>query len=103
MAANSAGGSYWARFLTGGQVNLIQCAENLDDPVGILYQSFSNCCWQDGTLAAASDLAAGRVSDPGTFGLDLVLYGYPDQVTQGSGAAATTMPSSYSAWVAGGT
>jgi len=92
VAAKPPGGSYWARFFNAGQVNLIQCAEKLDDPVGILYQSFSNCCWQDGTLGAASDLAAGRVADPGTFGLDLVLYGYPDQVTQGSGAAATTMP-----------
>ena len=91
VAAKSGGGSYWARFFDGGQVNLIQCAEKLDDPVGILSQSFSNCCWQDGTLTAAADLAAGRASDPGAFGLDLALFGYPDQVTQGAGTAVTTM------------
>ena len=92
VATGAGAGPYWARFGNGGHVNLIQCAEKLDDPVGILYQSYSNSSWQDATLSAASDLAAGRATNPGTFGLDLALFGYPDQAGRGGGAAAFTMP-----------
>jgi maltooligosyltrehalose trehalohydrolase len=92
VATSQGAGPYWARFRNGGQVNLIQCAEKLDDPAGILYQSYSNSSWQDATLAAAGDRAAGRVTNPGTLGLDLALVGYPEQVGRGADAAAVTMP-----------
>lgn len=91
VSSGAGAGPYWARFGAGG-ANLIQCAEKLDNPPGVLYQSYTNSCWQDATLGAAGDVAAGRRPDPATLELDLSLLDYPVAVPRGSGAAAFTMP-----------
>ncbi|MDY7024583.1 MAG: alpha-amylase family glycosyl hydrolase, partial [Cyanobacteriota bacterium] len=47
----------WQRFFdedkTSQDINLIQCAEQLQDPQGILHKSYSNCTWQNQTLYAS--------------------------------------------------
>jgi 1,4-alpha-glucan branching enzyme len=46
------------RFRTAdGRSRIIQCAEHLPDPKGILSQTYSNCCWQNGMLDRARDMA----------------------------------------------
>jgi len=70
---------YWQRFSQDGKINLIQCAEQLEDPVGILWQSYSNCTWQNITLGSANAATQnrGNLSD---LGLRLGLEGFPSQV-----------------------
>lgn len=75
---------HWQRFDGGGgSVNLIQCAEQLEDPQGVLYQSYANCTWQNGTLASAGDVAHGDNGAITRLGHQLGLVGYPLEVTQG--------------------
>ncbi len=50
----------WQRFFQNGNINLIQCSEDLADPIGILKQSYTNCTWQDNTLNAAQQVAKGN-------------------------------------------
>lgn len=72
---------YWKRFDDGQRCNLIQCAEDLDDPRGILFQSYSTCTWQNETIDAAKAVAH---DDPGglyRLGASLALFGYPTEVT----------------------
>lgn len=57
--------------------NLVQCAEQLEDPVGVLYESASNCTWQNGTLDTANSVAQGNWSSLTDFGFRLGLDGYP--------------------------
>ena len=80
VKAQSSG--HWQRFTGGGQFNLIQCAEQLEDPVGVLWQSYSNATWQNGTLDAARGVARGDRGRLYDFGLRLGLEGYPTSVTQ---------------------
>ncbi len=40
-----------------GRSKLIQCAEHLPDPKGILSQTYTNCCWQNGLLDYAREMA----------------------------------------------
>ncbi len=40
-----------------GRSKIIQCAEHLPDPAGILSQTYSNCAWQNGLLDRARDMA----------------------------------------------
>jgi glycosidase len=68
------------RFDTGGTSTLIQCAEQLEDPVGILWQSYSNSTWQNGTMDAARAVAHGEPGAIDRFGNALGLSGYPVQV-----------------------
>jgi 1,4-alpha-glucan branching enzyme len=86
-----AGGGHWTRFAGGGQtVNLIQCAEQLEDPVGVLNQSYSNCTWQNGTLDAAKAVAAGNRPALTDLGFLLGLSGYPAQVAQDGDTVSKT-------------
>jgi 1,4-alpha-glucan branching enzyme len=39
-----------------GRSKLIQCAEHLPDPKGIISQTYSNCCWQNGLLERSRDM-----------------------------------------------
>jgi maltooligosyltrehalose trehalohydrolase len=57
--------------------NLVQCAEQLEDPVGVLNQSASNCTWQNGTLGAAQSVAHGNRGSITDLGFRLGLDGYP--------------------------
>jgi 1,4-alpha-glucan branching enzyme len=59
---------------------IIQCAEHLPDPVGILSQTYSNCCWQNGLLHRARDMAKYQyVSEHIAHLLDPQLQGYPTE------------------------
>jgi 1,4-alpha-glucan branching enzyme len=69
-----------ARFGEADALRLIQCAEQLEDPVGVLWQSCSDCTWQDGTLSAARDTAHGKDGAIASFGNALGLLGFPSEV-----------------------
>ncbi len=81
VQAQQGSNDHWQRFFDQGQINLIQCAEQLEDPVGILYQSYSNCTWQNETYNAAQSTAHGRRDSLSDLGLRLGLFGYPDSVS----------------------
>ena len=44
---------YWQRFFNNGEINLVQCAEQLECPKEIVGQTYSNCTWQDTTYGKA--------------------------------------------------
>ncbi|MGA1870163.1 MAG: alpha-amylase family glycosyl hydrolase [bacterium] len=75
-ATNGAG--HWQRFFSNGDINLIQCAEQLEKPIEIVEKTYSNCTWQNGTLSAANDVAAGQFGRLYNFGMQLGLDGYPE-------------------------
>jgi maltooligosyltrehalose trehalohydrolase len=54
----------------------------LEDPKGVVWQTYSNCTWQNETLGAAQAVAHGDRGRLYDLGLRLGLDGYPDQVTQ---------------------
>lgn len=70
-----------ARFNAGGgRSKIIQCAEHLPDPVGILSQTYSNCAWQNGLLDRARDMAQWNyVSEHFAHRLDPEFLGYPNE------------------------
>jgi 1,4-alpha-glucan branching enzyme len=71
-----------ARFQAPGRSKLIQCAEHLPDPIGILSQTYSNCCWQNGLLDRARDMARWNYVDQHIANqLDPQLIGYPADYT----------------------
>jgi maltooligosyltrehalose trehalohydrolase len=69
------------RFGGADGLRLIQCAEQLEDPVGVLWQSYSDTTWQDGTLWAARDVAQGKAGAIDRLGQALGLSGFPTEVT----------------------
>lgn len=69
------------RFGRADALTLIQCAEQLEDPVGILWQSYSDMTWQDGTLGAARAVAHGENGAIDRLGQALGLSGFPTEVT----------------------
>ena len=72
-----------ARFANGdGTSRIIQCAEHLPDPVGILSETYSSCCWQNGLLDRTRDMAKWNyVSEHVAHLLDPQLVGYPREYT----------------------
>jgi 1,4-alpha-glucan branching enzyme len=61
-----------------GFSRIIQCAENLPDPKGILSKTYSSCCWQNQLMDKAADTAYYRYMNPGfAFLLDPEFIGYP--------------------------
>jgi 1,4-alpha-glucan branching enzyme len=63
-----------------GRSKLIQCAENLPDPAGIMSQTYSNCAWQDGLLNRARDMARWNyVSQDIAHQLDPEFLGFPNE------------------------
>ena len=73
----------WRRFDggPGKPLNLVQMAEQLEDPQGVLRTTYSNSTWQNSTFDAARSVARGdrwRLFD---LGLQLGLFGYPEQET----------------------
>lgn len=74
-------GGPWERFFDSQDIRFIQCAEQLEGPVDILYKTYSNCTWQNGTLGAARAVAQGDRGRLYELGLQLGLNGYPAQVT----------------------
>ena len=77
----------WQRFFDGDQINLIQCAEQLEDPQGILRESYSNCTWQNRTLYTSKMVAQGKYYYLDNLALSYSLYGYP---SRGSGCDTQT-------------
>ncbi|OLE18534.1 MAG: alpha-amlyase [Betaproteobacteria bacterium 13_1_20CM_3_63_8] len=73
----------WRRFDGGpGQpLNLVQMAEQLEDPQGVLRTTYSNSTWQNSTFDAARSVARGDRGRLFDLGLQLGLFGYPEQET----------------------
>jgi len=78
------GTGHWQRFFHDGGIHLIQCAEQLEGPVEIVEKTYSNCTWQNETLGAAKDVAAGQFGRLYDFGMRLGQDGYPAQVNHGN-------------------
>jgi maltooligosyltrehalose trehalohydrolase len=82
---------HWQRFFGGdGALNLIQCAEQLEGPVEILEQTYSNCTWQNETLGAAQGAARGSTDRLTDLGFRLGLMGYPRSKTVGEDTVPKT-------------
>jgi 1,4-alpha-glucan branching enzyme len=61
----------------GGRSLIIQCAEHLPDPRGILTNTYSNACWQNGLLDRAAEVAGGGSLVAFAHQLDPGFIGYP--------------------------
>jgi len=74
---------YWSRFGAGlGEpLALVQMAEQLEDPEGVLRTTYSNSTWQNRTFDAARSVARGDRGRLFDLGMCLGLSGYPDQET----------------------
>jgi len=69
---------------TSGRSRIIQCAEHLPDPAGILAQTHSNCAWQNGLLDRAREVArGGPVTEALAHQLDPQFLGYPPEHNAG--------------------
>jgi maltooligosyltrehalose trehalohydrolase len=77
------GDNFWRRFDGGAgkPLRLVQMAEQLEDPEGVLYTTYSNSTWQNRTFDAARSVARGDRGRLYEFGLNLGLFGYPDETT----------------------
>lgn len=63
-----------------GRSLIIQCAEHLPDPQGILSQTYSNCAWQNGLLDEARGMArGGYATERLAHRLDPEFSGYPTE------------------------
>ncbi|MFO1430322.1 MAG: alpha-amylase family glycosyl hydrolase [Candidatus Competibacteraceae bacterium] len=61
-----------------GYSRIIQCAEHLPDPKGILRSTYSNCCWQNQLMDKCADTAYWRYVDSNlAFLFDPEFMGYP--------------------------
>lgn len=80
-----------------GAPPIIQCAEHLPDPIGILSKTYSNCCWQNGLLDRARDMARwSYVSADIAHLLDPQFLGYPtDYVNPATGDTFAVAPFQY--------
>ena len=79
------GTDHWQRFFDGGSFNLIQCAEQLEAPAGVLNESLSNCTWQNETRNAAGNVAHAAPGALTDLGFRLGLAGLPAQKDHGNG------------------
>lgn len=82
---------------SGGRSRIIQCAEHLPDPKGILSQTYSNCCWQNGLLDEARNMARFHyVNERFAHLLDPGFLGYPeDYKNPATGEALPVAPFQY--------
>ncbi|QEG41390.1 alpha-amylase family glycosyl hydrolase [Roseimaritima ulvae] len=61
------------------RTRIIQCAEHLPDPQGVLRNTYTNCCWQNALLDKAADMGRhGYVDDQFVHLLDPSYIGYPE-------------------------
>jgi 1,4-alpha-glucan branching enzyme len=75
----------------GARSLIVQCAENLPDPIGILSTTYSNCAWQTAFLDDAGGVAIGTGPlDAFAHQLDPNFLGYPDAYT--NPATGETIP-----------
>lgn len=84
------GQGHWQRFFHDGEIHLIQCAEQLEGPVEIVEKTYSNCTWQNETLHAAGEVAAGQYGSLYSFGMQLGLAGYPEEANHGNDVLGKT-------------
>lgn len=84
------GADHWQRFFHDEDINLIQCAEQLEAPVEILEKTYSNCTWQNETLGAAQGITGGEFGGLYTLGMRLGLSGYPEYENHNSDTLAKT-------------
>lgn len=70
----------WQRFNPAGAepLTIVQMAEQLEDPDGVLRMTYSNCTWQNQTFDAARAAARGDRGRLADLGLRLGLFGYPE-------------------------
>jgi 1,4-alpha-glucan branching enzyme len=71
---------HWQRFWTGPEFTLIQCAEQLEDPKGVVQTTYSSTTWQNETLNAARAVAGRNRGKLYDLGMSLGLQGYPETV-----------------------
>jgi 1,4-alpha-glucan branching enzyme len=65
------------RFQAQSRSKIIQCAEHLPDARGIISQTYSNCCWQNGLLDLGQNMAkSDSISEALAHQLDPELIGY---------------------------
>ncbi len=81
IVKNTCGQNHWQRFFKDNDINLIQCAEQLEAPVEIVEKTYSNCTWQNETLNSANQVASQDFSKLYDLGMRLGLYGYPEQTS----------------------
>lgn len=79
VQAQQAQGGHWQRFLSDGNQNLIQCAEQLEGPVEILEHTYSNSTWQNETLGTAAKVASGDFGQLTEYGFRTGASGYPPE------------------------
>ncbi|MFM7452364.1 MAG: alpha-amylase family glycosyl hydrolase [Cyanobium sp.] len=78
----AAGDGAYARFQrSDGRLNLIQCAEQLEDVEGVLRGTYSTSTWQNRTLGAARQAAVGAPGALTALGFALAADGLPTEVT----------------------
>jgi maltooligosyltrehalose trehalohydrolase len=85
---------YWRRFDAGpGEaLTLVQMAEQLEDPEGVLHITYSNSTWQNRTFDAARSVARGDWSRLFDFGMCLGLFGYTaEEVVNGDAIPKTAL------------
>lgn len=83
VAAQRARGGAWSRFFEPGSTGhrLVQCAEQLEDPRGVLWTTYSTCTWQNETRDAAIRVAGGDRGALYDLGMRLGGDRYPATVT----------------------
>lgn len=74
---------YWQRFRNGGEISLVQCAEQLEGPQEIVEKTYSNCTWQNETLGAAGAVSGANLDAVTELGFRLGLSGYPEMIDHG--------------------
>lgn len=63
-----------------GRSKIIQCAEHLPDPAGIMRETYSNCAWQNSLLDRTRDMARWNyVSEHLAHRLDPEFLGFPSE------------------------
>jgi len=72
---------HWQRFFDEDEINLIQCAEQLEGPEEVLEKTYSNCTWQNETFGAATAVATQGSEWLTDLGRRLGLIGFPTEVT----------------------
>jgi maltooligosyltrehalose trehalohydrolase len=87
-ASNGVG--HWQRFFHNNQINLIQCAEQLEVPVEIVEKTYSNTTWQNETLNGAKEVIGGNFGALHNFGMRLGLWGYPEKATHSADVLTKT-------------
>ena len=92
----AAGDAAYARFQrSDGRLNLIQCAEQLEDVEGVLRGTYSTSTWQNRTLGAARQASMGAPGALTALGFALAAEGLPTEVTHNGTDVIAKAPLQY--------